>query len=287
MWDRISYTWGLMRSSWDILKQDKTLLLFPLLSGLCCLLVLASFAVPMWVTGFWQPPARAAAPAQQVAYYGVLFVFYFCNYFVITFFNTGIVACAIRRMRGESATFTDGMALAFSQIHLIAGWALVSASVGLILRIIEDRSAKIGAIVAGLLGMAFTVVSFLVVPVLVAENKGPFAALATSTKLLRKTWGDQLVGNFSFGLVFFVLGIPAFILIGVGVFLAVGAGGGAMGLSGLILCGAIGVLYLVILSLIQSALQSIFQAAVYFYSAEGAAPVGFEMSTMRSAMRTK
>src|SRR4029077_13330612 len=99
-----------------------------------------------------------------------------------------------------------------ARLPVIAGWALVSATVGLILRIIEDRSARIGQIVAALLGMAWTVVSFLVVPILVIENKGPIAALKDSTALLKKTWGEQLVSNFSFGMIFFLLALPAFAL---------------------------------------------------------------------------
>ena len=279
MFNRISYTWGLMRASWNILKKDKTLLLFPLLSGICCVLVLLSFAVPMFVSGAWHPPARDASSVQTTVYYGFLFLFYLANYFVITFFNTAIISCAMLRMAGGNPTVGDGFREAAARLPQIAGWALLSATVGLILRIIEDRSKWIGRIVAGLLGLAWTVASFMVVPVLVAERKGPFGALKGSTELLRKTWGEQLVGNFSFGLMFGLLGLPAFGLIIVGLFIGNAAA--------VVLCVALAIIYFVVLSLIQSALQSIFQAAVYLYARNQAAPAGFESDMLAGALRSK
>jgi len=279
MFNRISYTWGLMRASWDVLKKDKTLLLFPLLSGFCCLLVLLSFAIPMFVSGAWHPPARDAGSAATTVYYGFIFLFYLANYFVITFFNTAIISCAMLRMAGGTPTVGDGFREAAARLPQIAGWALLSATVGLVLRIIEDRSEKIGSIVAGLLGMAWTVVSFMVVPVVVAERKGPFAALKGSTELLRQTWGEQLVGNFSFGMMFGLLGLPGFGLIAVGVF--------SGSTAGLVFCIALAVMYLVALSLIQSALQSIFQAAVYLYARNQTAPAGFESDLLAGALRSK
>jgi hypothetical protein len=278
MFEKISNTWGLMGESWEVLKKDKRLLMFPLLSGVCCLLVVASFVVPMAVTGSWQPPRANANRAQEVSYYGMLFLFYLCNYFVTIFFNTAIIACAVRRMQGGEATVSDGLGDAVARLPLIAGWALVSATVGLILRIVEDRSERVGRIVAGLLGMAWTVASYLVVPILVVERKGPFAALKDSTVMLRRTWGQQVVGSFSFGLMFFVLALPAFGLVVLGIV------SGSM--AGLFLCIGIAVVYLVLLSLIQSALQSIFQAAVYLYARDGHAP-GFSNELLSGSLQPR
>ncbi|MGA9780085.1 MAG: DUF6159 family protein [Limisphaerales bacterium] len=260
-----------------VLKQDKSLLVFPLISGICCLLLLASFAVPIYTTGHWQPPGHDATTQRQAAYYGTLFAFYVCNYFIVVFFNAAIVACAASRMGGGNPTIGDGLRAAASRLPVIAGWALVSATVGLVLRIIEDRSEKIGQIVAGLLGMAWTVVSFLVVPILVVENKGPIAALQDSTALLKKTWGEQLVSNFSFGLIFFLLAIPAIGLI----ILGAAAGSAAV----LVVCVGLAVIYLIVLALVQSALQAIFQTALYLYARDGQVPPGFHAEVLGTALK--
>lgn len=273
---KITRTWSLMSECWQVLKQEKSLLVFPLISGLCCLLVLASFAVPIFLTGAWHPPGHDAIPVRQAAYYGTLFAFYAANYFIVVFFNAAMVACAALRLGGGTPTVGDGLRAAASRLPVIAGWALVSATVGLILRIIEDRSDKIGQIVASLLGMAWTLVSFLVVPILVLENKGPIEALKDSASLLKKTWGEQLTSNFSFGLIFFVLSIPAFALIFLGFFL----GGAVVGL----VCVGLAAIYLLVLGLIQSALQAIFQTALYLYARDGQVPEGFRPEVLQSAL---
>jgi len=283
MLSKISYTWELMGASWEVLKKDKEILVFPLLSGICCLIVLASFAIPMYTTDHWRPE-EGASTAQQVGYYAILFAFYFCNYFVITFFNTAIIACAVSRMAGGDPTVGGGFREAMKRIHLIAGWALVSATVGLILKIIEQQSEKVGRFVAGLLGSAWTIMTFLVVPILVVENKGPFEALGESTKLLRKTWGEQLVGNFSFGIVFFLLALPAFGVGALGAYAYVAR----QNVVAAVACVIVAVIYMIILSLIQSALAAIFQAAVYMHT-QGAltasvGPQGFPVRLINDAM---
>jgi hypothetical protein len=277
--NRIHRTWSLMSACWQVLKQDKALLLFPFMSGICCLLLLASFAVPLYATNHLQPPGGGASPAQQVTYYGVLFLFYLCNYFVVIFFNAAIIACATIRLGGGNPTVGDGFRAAAARLPIIAGWAVVSATVGLILRLIEDRSKWVGRIVAGLLGAAWTVVSFLVVPILVVENKSPFAALQSSAGLVKKTWGEQVVGNFGFGVVFFLLAIPALVVMGLGIF----SGNAAL----LIGCIGLGAVYLIVLGLVQSALQSIFQAAVFLYARDGQVPQGFEAELLGNAMVRK
>jgi hypothetical protein len=280
MFRKFSYTWELMRASWDVLKQDKELLIFPMLSGICCLLVLASFAAPIWYAGSWQPPARDAAWQRQAVYYGVLFLFYLCNFTVITFFNTAIIAGAIERMSGGDPTVASCLNAAFSRLPLIFGWALVSATVGLVLRFIEDRSEKVGSFVAGLLGMAWSIASFLVVPILVAERKGPIDALQGSAKMLRKTWGEQLVSNFSFGFVFFLLSIPAYLAIGLGIY----AGAALKQLPLAIAAGVLAVAYLITLALVQSALQSIFQAALYLHAREKLDPAQYPDDLLADAL---
>jgi len=276
---RLSRTWELMGMSWQVLKKDKEMLVFPLLSLICCAVVLLSFALPMLGEGGFSPPPKTAPESEHIAFYGKMFLFYFATYFFIVFFNSAVVACAVMRMSGKNPTLNDGFSAAFSRLPLIFGWALVAATVGLILRILEDRLEKVGRFVAGLLGMAWSVVTFLVIPVLVVEKKGPGAALKESTTLLKKTWGEQLIGNFSFGLVFFVVGLLGVVVLGLGFFM--------LPALGLFFWGAIAVGFLVLLALIQSALQTIFQAALYLYAKEGRIGEGFSKEVLSGAMRER
>ncbi len=277
--ERISYTFDMMRSSWEVLKAEKQLVLFPLISGVCCLLVLLSFGLPLWANGF---PSPAQLHQRPLLYYGLLFLFYFLNYFIVIFFNSALVACAVLRMRGGKPTLATGINAALARLPQIIGWALVAATVGLILRALENAARKrgnlIGQIVASVIGMAWSVVTFLVVPILVVEKKGPFAALTESVALLKKTWGEQLVGNFSFGVVFFLLALAGVVPLLLGISIV----HSAMAL-GVLLIG-VGAIYLIGLAVVQSTLQTIFQAAVYLYARDNRAPKGFEESHLSSVM---
>jgi hypothetical protein len=273
--EKIERSLQIMKASWEILRQDKEILVFPLLSGLALILILASFAVPIFALGNVDTIERIARHNGTVGNLVVAFAFYFINYFVIIFFNTAIVACATVRMRGGNPTVADGLNSASSRLFEIAGWALVSASVGMFLRMIEERSKLVGRIVAGLLGMAWGITSYLVIPILVNERKGPMEAFQESARLLKKTWGEELIGGFSFGLIFFILALPAF-----GILMAGCTGGNVVTVVLLILV----ILYLISLSVVQAALQGIFQAALYQYAKKGETPRGFDEETLQEAI---
>ncbi len=275
-----------MRASWEVLKQDKELLFFPLLSAIGCVLVLASFAAPILALTDWQAAGESMAAgtaealsvsdgkvsADQIMQMLGLFLFYCCNYFVIIFFNAGLIACAEIRMEGGDPTVGDGLRAAWSRLPAILGWAVLAATVGLVLRMIEERSNLVGKIVAGLLGMAWSITSFLVVPILVIENEGPLSALQRSASMLKKTWGEQIIGNFSFGLIFIVLALPLALLLFTGI---------AAQSVALVVVSVIG---FIVIALAQSALQGIFQAALYLYMRDGEAPEGFEASALQESI---
>jgi Family of unknown function (DUF6159) len=282
MFSKISYTWALMGASWDVLRRTKGLVIFPLLSGICCLAVIASFLVPLGMNGGWRPPQGHAPIDQKVIYYVTLFAFYFCNYAVITFFNVAVVAGAAARMTGGEPTIGSCFNEAVKRIHLILGWAAVSATVGLVLRVIEERSPKFGQFIAALLGTAWTFASFLVVPALVIDDLGPIAALKQSGRLLRKTWGEHLGGNFSFGLIFFLMGLPLWALAGFGLYAIMTMPSPELGVA----CVALGLFGGIALALVQSTLHAIFQTAVYLYS-KGVHENGFPADLMCDALRGK
>ncbi len=283
MFGKISDTWELMGSSWEVIKKDKELLIFPLVSLIACLLVFASFAIPIVNSGALDRIDEQTLNDPGV--WATTFMFYFCNYFIIIFFNTALITCATIRFNGGDPTLADGFRGAMRRFHSIFGWALVSATVGMILRMIEERSEKVGTIITSILGMIWTAVSFLVIPVMVVEDKSPLQALKESTVLLKKTWGEQLVSNFSFGLVYFLLGLPGYLLIGFGVFMFSSSIVLAVSLI------AIAVIYLIIVGLINFAQQSIFQAALYFYAKDGRMPEAagdlFDASALSNAYSAK
>jgi hypothetical protein len=212
-----------------------------------------------------------------------MFFFYVVQYTVIIFANSALVGAAMIRLRGGDPTVGDGFRIAFQHIGSILGYALLSATVGMILRMISERSGNLGRIVTSLVGLAWNLATYLVVPVLVIEGVGPLDAVKRSASLLKKTWGEQIVGNFSIGLIFglatvlvILLGIPAFIL-----------AASIESLALIIAVAVIFVLVLVFLGLINSTLTGIYVAAVYRYAAEGETSGFFNKEMIQGAFRLK
>src|SRR5262245_9221114 len=166
MFGRISRGWLLMKQSWAVLRLDKELMLFPILSSIACLLVVASFIAPVvlvpglrdWALGVInannQGDGQGGQARMQVPAI-VGFCFYLVNYFVIVFFNTALVSCAVLRFQGGDPTVGYGLRSAMSRLPQILAWALVAATVGWVLRMIEERVKFVGKIIIGFVGLAW------------------------------------------------------------------------------------------------------------------------------------
>jgi hypothetical protein len=283
MFGRLSASWELALCSWQVLRMNKKLLLFPLLSGLGCILVLISFVVPFVLNPQWLAALNANNGANQPVWtYLVAFAYYFCNYFVIVFFNAALISCALLQFHGETPTLGDGLRAAWSRLPQILAWALVSATVGMLLKAVENVHEKAGQIISAILGTVWTVVTFFVVPVLVVEKVGPFEAVRRSVALLKKTWGEALVGHWGIGLFLLLLLLPGILLAVVGVALLVQAPP-ALGVAVLVLAA----LYFILWSAAGSALNGIFLGALYQYAAFGEVPHGFDQDTLEHVFQHK
>ena len=279
MFDKMANGWLLARQSLQVLKLDKELLLFPLLSGLACLIVLASFVFPLWMSGQIEAWANEGDAANNPLVYVVSFAFYFVNYFVIIFFNSALVACAVIRFKGGNPTLVDGLSAAANRLPQIAGWALVSATVGLLLRIIAERSGKLGEIISAILGTAWSVGTYFVVPVLVVERANPIEAFKRSLAILRQAWGEALTAHFGIGFFVFLANVIALIPAIIGLV----SGNGAAMVIGI----ATSTVAILLISLVSSALNAIVTGALYIYAADGHAPEYFDEQTLAGAFQHK
>ena len=190
---------------------------------------------------------------------------------------------ALKRLRGEAAGVSEGLALAGSRFGAILGYALIAATVGLLLRMVQERLGLIGRFVVGLIGLAWTVATFLVVPVLAGEGVGPVDAVKRSVELLRRTWGENLIGNAGLSVVFGVIGF-LFVLVAI---VLVGGAFSTHSIAAVVTAVGIVVLGFITLALVQSSLQGIYAAALYRYAEEGEAGAGFPPALLEQAFRTK
>jgi len=278
VFDSIGRSWALARASFAILRADRELVVFPLLSFLALLIVLASFAVPfLMLPGIYDKETNAVSPTGAV----LGFLFYVVSYTVTFFFSTALVGAAMKRLDGGDPTVGDGLRIALSRLPAILGYAIIAATVGMILRFISERAGIVGQIIASILGFAWSVATFLVVPVLVVEKVGPVSAIRRSGEMLRRTWGEQLVGSAGIGIVFGLILITV-ALIGGALIAVLGSASGTFAIVGaavlLVVLGTIG--------LVAAALSGIYTAAVYRYATTGDTGT-FGADTLAGAFRRK
>jgi hypothetical protein len=212
--DRLSNGWKIAMNSFKVLKENKQLVLFPILSGVSILLILGSFVTMILAGAGWDVDQVEDPGGTASLIY--MFIYYLINYFIVVFFNTALVHCSRLYFHGEEVTIKKGLQFAWSRVGAIFAWAMLAATVGTILKALEENFGWIGRIVIGLLGVAWSIATFFVVPVIAYENLGPFDAFKRSTSLMKAKWGESLGGNFSFGILQFigiiVVGVVMFIL---------------------------------------------------------------------------
>ena len=280
MFERLSNSWELVKASAGVLQADKELLLFPVISAILSILVVVTFFVPAVLAGFITA-GQGDVSAMSVGAYAFVLLFYVVQYFVIFFCNTALVGAAMIRLRGGDPTVADGFRIAAARAGDILGYALISATVGLVLRAISERSGLLGRLVVGLVGLAWSLATFLVVPVLVVEDVGPIEAIRQSATYLKRTWGEQIAGNLGMGLFFGLLSLGT-LAAGVALLLAAAATESAV----LIIFVAVCLLMaFVAIALVSSALSGIYAAAVYRYAAEGETGGFFTPAMVKSAFR--
>src|ERR1700730_17387059 len=210
---KFSRSWELVKQSFAVLRSDKQLMLFPVFSAIACLIVTAIIATGGTLAVMPAITAAAASgerfnPNQSPIFLLGLFTLYVANYFVVVFFNVALVGVANSRLMGGTWTFRDGIELAWARKGTILQWALVAATVGVILRTLEERLGLIGRLIMRLVGIAWALACYFVVPVLAFEPLTPIEAVEPSSKLFRDTWGEKVIGGFSLSLVSMMLMLP-------------------------------------------------------------------------------
>lgn len=291
---KIKNSLSILKESWNVLKLDSELLWFPVMSGVAMMAVLATIffsflLVPMfsdWGAGLLEQllgADDATVSGFNVLGLLLLFAVYLVEYFVVIYFNTALVSCALIRFEGGDPTLSEGFNRANARLKQIIGWTLLSAGVGTILSAIEERLGFVGKIVINLVGAAWAIATYFVVPILAAEGLGPVNAVKRSVSLLKKSWGEGLIGNVSIGLITFIacLGIVV-------CFSAIAYLGDYLN-SRIIIIGALsfGVAGIIVATVLNSALHQIFLAGLYRYAATGEVPAGFSEASMSIALKTK
>jgi hypothetical protein len=264
-----------------VMRSDKQLSVFPVVSFLGVLLVTAAFAVPMYLGGLLD---RLQAPSGPVATdYVVLFFYYLVMYFVIIFCSSALIGAAMVRLRGGDPTLGDGFRAAGGHLGSILGYSAISATVGLVMGLISSKGGAAGRVGTAVIQTGWNILTFLAVPILVMEGVGPVEAIKRSGKLLKKTWGEQLIGSGGIGLIF---GLIILVIILLGIAFGVLAAQ-VESLAVLLTVLGIVLLLLAIAGLMSATLTGIYRAALYSFATTGEVGPFFNADVIKTAFSAK
>ena len=264
---RIGRSFELVGQSYRVLMQDKELMMLPLISGVMILAVALSF--------FFGFRTQIESRDQSLMFVPG-FLMYLATYAIGIFFQAAVIAGATERLRGGDPTIGSALAAAGKRAGSILAWAVVAATVGMLLRALQDRAGFIGKIVVGIIGAAWSLATFFVVPVLVLEENSIGESFGRSVELFKKTWGESFVGGATIGIAAFCAWLTLIAVVG----LSAWAG---LGIVALII-GAIGAMFLAVLF---PAIQGVFVASLYQYATAGTAPEGFDRDALSNAFVPK
>ncbi len=279
MFDKFTNSWKLFKAAASVLAADRELLIFPILSTIGIVIISLTFAVPMFLSNFFD---AIFSSRFGVMGYVVLFLFYIVQYTVVFYANTALVGAAMIRLNGGDPTVSDGFRIANSRFGAIIGYALIAATVGMILKALS-RQKGVGRIIISLIGMAWNLATYLVVPVLAVEGIGPVAAIKQSVSLLRKTWGEQIIGNFGLGFVFGIANILLIIVFVPIIILAINT-------QSILLIASAVVIFIILIAvsgLVNSSLNGIYTAAVYQFASSGKSSTFFDDQMVVNAFSRK
>jgi hypothetical protein len=276
-------SWELTKLTLEVIKKDKELIVFPILAGLFSFIFIIAMIFPIIISPILLSQTNGI---DLIANWLIMFLIYLGLAFIATFFNVCVVYTAKKRFEGGNATFGESVGFAFSKIHLIFSWSLVSAIVGLILRIIDNIARKMGGvgglvvnIVNSILGGVCALITIFVVPGMVYHGYGPIDAIKNSAVTFKKTWGENLIRVFGFGFaqfIFFIIGILVGIIL---IFISLTTGSVILIIASIMVI----VLYFLAVIVFFSLANTVFSTALYVYADKGKVPSGFTKEVLGKA----
>ncbi|MEU5265440.1 DUF6159 family protein [Amycolatopsis sp. NPDC021455] len=275
---RLARACALFVASFRVLRAHKGLAWFPVLAGIAGLLVAAAFLTPAFFTAHVQ----TGGVRPSVGTYVLLGAFYLVSAFVTIFFNAALISQADVALRGDGGVpgVGAGLAAASRRWPALLGWAGLSATVSLVMRTLEERLGFLGSIVSGLIGLAWRLTTFLVLPVVMLEGTGVRDSVKRSVELFRRAWGENVAGTAGLGLIGFLLTLTGYV-----VFL--GAGFLLGGTATVFVAVGLAIVWTLLVAVFTTTLSGIYQTALYRYAADGVVPGEFASIDFSEAFRTR
>jgi hypothetical protein len=197
----------------------------------------------------------------ELIQYGAIFVVFAVSSSVGTFFNAAVVHCASRYFDGRETSVRDGLSAAWQVRRKIALWSITAATLGTVLHIIDDNLGPLGSLAQALFNLAWVLLTFFVVPVIVLEDTdGIRPILRESGAAFEETWGESVTASVGVSVAFLPVGIVGLAGLGSAYFL----------LDGLVayLVGGIGFVLLVASMVAAQVVGMVVRTALYRYATD-------------------
>lgn len=279
MANRVQRGWELTKQSLAVLKANKRILIFPLISTIGYTVLLSLIAKPLWhVERSYLISAHQSTLKTVLGIMTLLTALFLCNLIMI-YCNSALIATMANYFKTKKLSLTYGLKAAKNCFPKIIMWTLFNTTIGFILRTFQSRLGQVTTIASLLLGIAWTIVSYFVVPILVLENVGSMQAIKQSAHALHKTWGRSLVSSIGLRLIPFAIRLIGLIPIAIALYI----GGATTLLIGFITAAIL----LVLLTIISSAASNILRAALYLYATDNNIALPYNTETIKNAFRTR
>jgi hypothetical protein len=250
----------LLMASVRVLRTHKRLILFPVMATLAEVILLASFVVPLVVS-------RHGSSTGDGNFSVVQYVLFALGYLVLTaiglFFNAALILAADQALRGEQPKVGTSLRAALRRLPTILAWAALSATISILVRAVDRKIP----FVSGIIGIGWSLVTFLALPAIVLEDVGVVRSVRRSVELFRTTWGDEVSGIVRLWVVVLVLAIPTFPVLFFGF--------GLQTVSSMLIATAATVLWLGLVGLFLSTVTGVFRVAIYHFAATRTTPSQF------------
>jgi hypothetical protein len=269
--NRLANAWHISKASWRVLSQDRELIAIPVVAGIAAIVAFVVVGSP----GFFLLSGDDGASSLAGWIFVVLAAV--AGSWIVAIGQAAVIAGAGQRMDGQDPSLGSAFAVAKSRLGRLLEWALLATVVAIVLDQLEQRFGMLGKIVGWLGNVAFSILSFLALPVIVFENVGAIAAFKRSSHLLKSTWGEQVSFSFGMGVLSFLLMLPVLIIAGLGI------STGILPLQ--IIGGAFGIVAIGAILAVTSALSAVFKAALYRYAVDAPVDQAYAVTDLREAFQ--
>jgi hypothetical protein len=299
---KFARSWALFTSSLQVMRQHRKLLLFPIITAACSVVIAIFFLAPAVLyptghglanSGHWLSLATRFGMDfdgdrsqfhPNAFFYSYAAAIYLTSMFIATFANVAFYHQIMQALSGQPVSIRAGVKFAGTRLPSILVWSLFAGLVGLIIQALEERLGLIGRWVMKFVGVVWSVASVFAIPVIIRDGStNPIEMLRNSAATFRKTWGESLIGYAGITVGSWIVILGSLFFLGLAVMVST-----MLHIPILILPAAlVWLAAMCAYGYIIGVASHIYRCALYVYASEGVVPAPYNADMMNMAWKVK